>query len=151
LSSIEFSSNISSTPRAKMRTPSSSENIAQTACSKSKWKREKGKESLDQSMKIVEDVAKPFDREKSKMKGKKSVFTPPVSEMVKPRRPMTRSTAKELDPMEEGVAKAPAHHVAKRSIEDQPQSEESDLRVKRLMNQLKEAQTIIVKLREENR
>jgi hypothetical protein len=34
--------------------------------------------------------------------------------------------------VEEGAAKVHVHHEAEKSIEDQPQSEESDLRVKML-------------------
>jgi hypothetical protein len=98
LSSIGFSEDISSTPQEKRKTPSSSENIAHTTSSKSKRKREKVEESLDQSIEIVEDVVEPSDGKKSKMRGNKLVFTPPVSEMVKPRRPMTRSATKELVP-----------------------------------------------------
>ena len=94
MSSTRFSGYISSTPWEKRKTHSSSQKITQTTSSKSKRKSEKDEESLDQSIEIVEDVVEPSDREKSKMKGKNMVFTPPVSEMVKTRRPMTRSATK---------------------------------------------------------
>jgi hypothetical protein len=58
LYSIGFSVDINSTPQEKRRTLSPSENIAQTTSIKSKNKREKGEESLDQSMKIGEETAK---------------------------------------------------------------------------------------------
>jgi hypothetical protein len=81
------------------------------------------------------------------LKGNKLVFSPPVvAEVVKPRRPFTRSTTKKHVSMEEGASRAPTQQIIKTHplkqpieiIEIKSPSDERDPTFKSLRRQLKD-------------
>jgi hypothetical protein len=93
------------------------------------------------------------------LKGKKLIFSPPVvAETIKPRRPFTRSTAKQHVPMEDGATEASTQQKDKAQPSKHPieiidintPPHESNPTFKRLRRQLKDARTENDKLKKEN-
>lgn len=89
------------------------------------------------------------------MKGKKLYFTHEGTETNKPRKPMTRASTKRLAPIGKDTFEIPIEiivpHESEQLHEIQHHEEKDDQKIKRLKTQLKEAQDMNVKLREENR
>jgi hypothetical protein len=124
-----FQPDVVHTPQSKRQTPISVENTVHSESSKKRKmaKKDKSSQSTD---KISEGPSQPLDEETShvaepspmetssskarSLKGKKLVFSPPVvAEVVKPRRPFTRSTTKQHVSVEEGASRAPSQQTVK--------------------------------------
>jgi hypothetical protein len=94
----------------------------------------------------VEEVAKVKINPSKKVR-----FIPEVVMQDTPHRPRTRSAVRSLAYSEEARVEPHVGHRVASVVEVHSSLEESDLRVKRLKNQLREAQDLIVHLREENK
>jgi hypothetical protein len=95
------------------------ESTAEIFLSKESKEKKKGKKPLEKGMKNVEDVVETPDSKKSKKKGRKLEFTAEAVEMLKPRKPLTRSTAKKLSPVDEGATEVHIHHETEEIAEVQ--------------------------------
>jgi hypothetical protein len=169
-----FQPDVAHTPQSKRQTPIPAEKTVHSESSK-KRKMTKRDKSIQSTDKIVEGPSQPPDEDTSpvaepapmgtssskarSLKGKKLVFSSPVVvEVVKPRRPFTRSTTKKHVSVEEGTSRASTQPTDKTKplkkkieiIEIKSPSDERDPTFKRLRKQLKEARDENEQLKKEN-
>jgi hypothetical protein len=83
--------------------------------------------------------------------GKRVMFSQEALEKEKSSILVTKSTTRKLVHDEDIRYEILSHCVAKKVVETQSPSEENNMTINRLIKQLKEAQGVIVQLREENR
>jgi hypothetical protein len=82
---------------------------------------------------------------------KKVIFSPEVLDKEKPSRPVTRSTTRKLVHDEDIRPEIHVQCVVEEVVEAQSPLEEYNMTIKRLRKKLKEAEVVIIQLREENR
>jgi hypothetical protein len=135
LTASGFQPDVVNTPQAKRRTPTLIERVVHTESRKKRKVVQEDKPS-DPTVKIAEgptqpsaedispisepSLVEPSSNKARKLKGKKLVFSPPVAESTKPRRPFTRETTRQHAPVEEYASKAPVQQTTKAKSHKEP-------------------------------